>query len=115
MKRGSAAKLRRCLSYRDEPVRQTTLDKLFEVAEIDDALEREQLLDMLDEGKDSGYMSDFRRKLNGCKSLQRNKSYHNEIMSMMHDAGVDVVDEAPESGYKFWKHLNRNVKCIRVM
>ena len=105
MKRGSAAKLRRCLSYRDEPVRQTTLDKLFEVAEIDDALEREQLLDMLDEGKDSGYMSDFRRKLNGCKSLQRNKSYHNEIMSMMHDAGVDVVDEAPESGYKFWKHL----------
>lgn len=105
MKRGSAAKLRRCLSYRDEPVRQTTLDKLFEVAEIDDALEREQLLDMLDEGKDSGYMSDFRKKLNGCKSLQRNNAAYSEIMGLLRAAGVEVVDEAPESGYKFGKYL----------
>lgn len=105
LQKGSAAKLRRCLAYRDEPVQQTTLDKLFEVAEIEDALEREQLLDMLEEGKDTSYLSEFRKKLNGLKSLQRNKAAYSEIINMLSDAGVEVVDASPESGFKFKKSL----------
>lgn len=95
---GQARKVKALVEVCDEPV-QITLNKLFRVAAIDDALEREQLMDMAagqTEEEVNRWDSPFLKMLEKAEGAQRRARVVGELREWLDDHGVACAAVEPE-------------------
>lgn len=95
---GQARKVKALVEVCDEPV-QITLNKLFRVAAIDDALEREQLMDMAagqTEEEVNRWNSPFLKMLEKAEGAQRRARVVGELREWLDDHGVACAAVEPE-------------------